>query len=638
MKNKKYKIFNYIIITVVLIIPFIYSFFYLKAYWDPYGEGNIDNLPVAIVNADKGSKGEDLVNEIKNSKKLKLSVVNSTKAEKGLYDKEYYAIINIPKDFTESMESADNTTKKHATITYSSNQKSNYLASQIINNVVSEVEKNIDNKVNSEIVGNLTETIKEVPDKLTTISTGFEELNQGTKQLQEGTTSLANNTSKLANNYNEFHIGIKNLQAGTNQLASSTKEFDSLLNGINELQTGVSTIQNGSNLYTANFSNYLTNINEVLTNTNSLANIIANTTCTKIASGSKDITEYDQNACLIATNLLQTNPTYENMNVIELLQTTGNTLETSTIELNQGINTLNNNISSLNNIEPQIKQLQTSTNKLLEGVNTISNNSSQIMTGINSLNQGAITLNNGMNTLNTNITTAKNQIDENINTTKKEITKVDGLKEYVSQPVKISNQAINEVPSYGTAFSPFFISIALWVGCLMLYIVLYYDKEERFKKLSINNSNYLQRTIYYHILATLSGILLGILLQLFLDFQITNLLLYYTSMILIANTFVAIMELLIVNFQDVGKFIALILLVLQLSASGGTFPIETVTESFRWLNPYLPMTYTIDLLRESLVTMESQLLTQNFITVFIIFIVFFIINITHDIIRNKKLK
>ena len=70
MKNKNHKFFNYVIIAAVLIIPFMYSFFYLKAYWNPYGEGNIDNLPVAIVNEDKGSKGEELVKEIKDSNRL----------------------------------------------------------------------------------------------------------------------------------------------------------------------------------------------------------------------------------------------------------------------------------------------------------------------------------------------------------------------------------------------------------------------------------------------------------------------------------------------------------------------------------------------------------------------------------------
>lgn len=55
-KVKENKLFRNIIICAVLIIPFMYSFFYLKAYWNPYGEGNIDNLPVAIINSDEGEK------------------------------------------------------------------------------------------------------------------------------------------------------------------------------------------------------------------------------------------------------------------------------------------------------------------------------------------------------------------------------------------------------------------------------------------------------------------------------------------------------------------------------------------------------------------------------------------------------
>ena len=51
--EKKKNYFKYVVLGVVLLIPFIYSFFYLKAYWNPYGKGNMDNLPIAIVNQDK---------------------------------------------------------------------------------------------------------------------------------------------------------------------------------------------------------------------------------------------------------------------------------------------------------------------------------------------------------------------------------------------------------------------------------------------------------------------------------------------------------------------------------------------------------------------------------------------------------
>ena len=163
-----------------------------------------------------------------------------------------------------------------------------------------------------------------------------------------------------------------------------------------------------------------------------------------------------------------------------------------------------------------------------------------------------------------------------------------------------------------------------------------YDKEERFGILGINNKNRLKRTLAYHALATVSAITLGILLNWLLDFKITSMPLYFVSLILIANMFIAIIGFLIENFGDVGKFIALILLVLQLAAAGGTFPIETVTKGFRWMNNYLPMKYTIALLRESLVVIEKNLLTKNMIVIIVLLVVFVVINISSDLYKEKK--
>ncbi len=634
MKNKKY--FNYIIIAAVLIIPFMYSFFYLKAYWDPYGEGNIDNLPVAIVNNDKGDNGKEIVNNIIDSKKLKISVVSEDEAMDGLYDKTYYAVINIPSDFTESINSAATTNKKHATITYSPNQKSNYLSSQIINNVVSTVEKNLDNKINSGIVDNLANNISEVPEELEVISDGFEELNNGTSKLKDGSQSINSGTLVLKDNYNKFNEGVKSLKEGTDTLANSVSGFNELTSGLNELTNGVNTLKNGSDTLTSGLNSYVSGVNDTLTYTNNLVNLINLSICPKVVNGSA--TQEETQMCAIAQGLSMTKDTTGNTTVINYLKTSGNALIQGNNSVNNGINILSNQMVNLKSVEGKISELQNGANNLLNGADTLYNSSLQIQTGINTLADGTNSLNNGLLTLNDSVRLAKEKIDSNIDSSKKELKKVEGLSKYSEEPVNIKTKEVNKVSSYGTAFTPFFISIALWVGCLMLYIVLYYDKEERFKKLSIQNKNYIQRTLYYHALASFSALILGILLQLLLDIEITNIFLYYLSIILIANTFVAIIEFLIINFKDIGKFISLILLVLQLASAGGTFPIETVTKGFRWLHNLLPMTYTINLLKESLVTIESNLLTQNIIIVFMIFIVIFIINITLDIYRKKHIK
>ena len=82
----------------------------------------------------------------------------------------------------------------------------------------------------------------------------------------------------------------------------------------------------------------------------------------------------------------------------------------------------------------------------------------------------------------------------------------------------------------------------------------------------------------------------------------------------------------------------MVILVLQLAASGGTFPIETVTKGFRFLNPMLPMTYTIRLIKETVVSIESHLLVPNLVIVFVVFIIFTSINLGINIYKEKNTK
>ena len=537
MKDFIKKYFNYIVISVVLLIPFIYSFFYLKAYWDPYGKGNIDNIPVAIVNNDNGNYGNKLIKSIKNSKKLKIKVVDDSKAKDGLDNGNYYAVINIPSDFTNNLNSASTTSKKHPTITYSPNQKSNYLASQIINSVVNAVEKNLDNEVNSKIVHNLTNNIKEVPNKLDTINDGFNKLKDGTNKLSNGSKKLVNGTNVLASNYNKFNDGVFSINNGTtslsngvkkvndgiNTLSDASSQFNSLSNGINELTNGVNNLKVGSDSYTTNYNNYVTATNTTLTYSKTLANYINSAVCPTITDPTSQQDLYQ--LCLIAQNLTTAQAQYGGINTYDYLIASGNSLKNANTQINSGINSLHNNITPLNQVPANISKLQSGLNELKSGSNELLNgayklndgsnnlytNSLKIRDGINTINNGTNTLNNGMITLDSSVLDAKDELSLKISNTRKELKKVDKLDNYSKAPIKVKTKEVNKVSSYGTAFSPLFISIGLWVGCLMMFIVLYYDKKERFGILSETNKQRIKRNAIYHLLITISSFILGIL-------------------------------------------------------------------------------------------------------------------------------
>lgn len=652
MNKKTNSWFKYVVIIAVLLVPFMYSFFYLKAYWNPYGKGNIDNLPVAVVNKDSGDKGKELIDNIKESKKLKLSIVSNDEATDGLNDGKYYAIISIPKDFTSSMNSASSTNKRHATITYSPNQKSNYLSSQIINTVVLTVEKNLDNTVNSKIVENLSDKLKAVPTQLNTISTGFGKLSEGTSQIENGASELKSGSEQLKNGINEAYNGSKTITDGVNASIENLKNDKSEAidtQTLNNIKNQVTSSVNAT--FTDTYKNaigvqavetvkaqYENNIN--LLKQGILANISAfGITDVDAYCNSSSVNPGLANYCSSYLGLVSLNNQLNDSSSV-IYQSIYNTAITSAQK--SAVQTASN-VSETVAKQVATSAKETATNKsiasltpLQEGLNNLTSGLAKLNTGSNDLYTGTVKLNEGTTTLNNSVKASKVELDNKISSTKSEMKKVDGLSKYSKTPIKAETKEVNKVSSYGTAFSPLFISIALWVGSLMLFMVLYFDKEKRFGLLGIDSKKRVKRTLAYHGLASVSGLILGILLQLLLDFSITNVLLYYVSIILIANCFLAIVEFLIETFGDIGKFIALIILVLQLAAAGGTFPIETVTKGFRWLHPLLPMTYTINLLKESLVSVENNLLTQNMLYVFIIFIVFFGLNIILNFMKQKK--
>lgn len=652
MNKKTNSWFKYVVIIAVLLVPFMYSFFYLKAYWNPYGKGNIDNLPVAVVNKDSGDKGKELIDNIKESKKLKLSIVSNDEATDGLNDGKYYAIISIPKDFTSSMNSASSTNKRHATITYSPNQKSNYLSSQIINTVVLTVEKNLDNTVNSKMVENLSDKLKAVPTQLNTISTGFGKLSEGTSQIENGASELKSGSEQLKNGINEAYNGSKTITDGVNASIENLKNDKSEAidtQTLNNIKNQVTSSVNAT--FTDTYKNaigvqavetvkaqYENNIN--LLKQGILANISAfGITDVDAYCNSSSVNPGLANYCSSYLGLVSLNNQLNDSSSV-IYQSIYNTAITSAQK--SAVQTASN-VSETVAKQVATSAKETATNKsiasltpLQEGLNSLTSGLAKLNTGSNDLYNGTVKLNEGTTTLNNSVKASKVELDNKINSTKSEMKKVDGLSKYSKMPIKAETKEVNKVSSYGTAFSPLFISIALWVGSLMLFMVLYFDKEKRFGLLGIDSKKRVKRTLAYHGLASASGLILGILLQLLLDFSITNVLLYYVSIILIANCFLAIVEFLIETFGDIGKFIALIILVLQLAAAGGTFPIETVTKGFRWLHPLLPMTYTINLLKESLVSVENNLLTQNMLYVFIIFIIFFGLNIILNFMKQKK--
>ena len=689
-KLKNGNAFKAIIFIVVMLIPLIYSFFYLKSYWNPYG--NLSDMQIAVVNLDKGkddkNQGNEFVQSLKDSDTFKICEVSKDEAQEGMKKGNYYATIEIPENFTECLESASTEDKQIAQVTYSPNQATNYLATQIVNSAVKTIELNLQSKIDKEIIANLASKLNEVPDSLQEISNGADTILNGTESLNDGIKQISDGTNTLSNSYKEFDEGVnsaytgsKSLNSGISQVSDGVetlknggKSLDSAIDqinqgadqlssqgaeGITELSTGVTDLNTGAKTLNDGVAEYVTGVNTLSENTEVFLNKLI-----KTADALGDNCDPTLKAFATQAQGFFAKDSKTNMNGFESVAVGGkkvtagsNSLYAGTQKLAKGtekLGTLTNGIQSLKTALTQVKQGTTSLNngiaKLQNGTTQLSKGSKSLETGleklssssstvdnaISTLNEGSKTAYNGSNQLVEGVKTFKTSIDEGMQDTKEQLKSLNGIEEFGENPVEFKTEEYGKVDSYGIAFTPLFLCIGLWVGALMAYVVLYYDHDERFGIFGMNAKNKILQNLIYLGLGAAEGLLTGWLLKAGLGFEVQNMALYYGSSILIGITFMSIIQFLIRNFGDIGKFLALIILVLQLAAAGGTFPIETIDKAFQAVSPYLPMTYSIKLLREVLVPTASNF-KGTYIGILVgIIAVTMLITFVVDIINKRK--
>lgn len=720
--------FKILIFIVVLMIPVIYSFFYLKSYWDPYG--NLKDVKVAMVNLDQGDKGEELIKNMKDADNtLGFEEVSSENAWEGIANDTYYAIITIPRSFSKDLESGGEENKNKAVITFTPNKRKNYLAYQIINSGLKSAENELQAKVASETAKTLANKLREVPDSLDEIIEGTGKIQDGSESLTSGLKELSDGTSTLDSKYTEFDEGINSASDGSEELVNGLKsanegiktlsigssdldegvtkineELDNadtskiidLANGIEQLNEGV----NGDSGLANGMEAYISGVNSIVNGTQALENGI-----TKYVDGQNAINEkqdkilkgivnyynglvnagMEPDATLTqlkegATQVLAAESSYDLETAGDNIKAgIGNLTDESNLAalsggekaLKNGVNKLSVGTQQLYDNSPQILSLGNSLgelkNSLLKvqgGTSKLKNGITELQSGTDKIEGGAYSLSKGLDTLNSNsrlikdslnkislgansafegsekitngMSTLRTSVEDGKKDAEKELKKLDGLEEFVEDPVEFKEESFGEVESYGVGFTPLFISIGLWVGALMLYVVLYYDQKHRFGILDHENKNKILQNCIYLGIGAIEGIITGLILKQSLGFNVSSMGTYLFECVLTGMAFLMIIQFLIRNLGDIGKFVALIILVLQLAASGGTFPVETISKGFQAFTNWLPMTYTIKIFKDCLVKTDASLIGKNTLIVLLILVCLFALNTIIEYIKLKK--
>ncbi|NJP37552.1 YhgE/Pip domain-containing protein [Alkalicoccus luteus] len=172
--------------------------------------------------------------------------------------------------------------------------------------------------------------------------------------------------------------------------------------------------------------------------------------------------------------------------------------------------------------------------------------------------------------------------------------------ELLANPVSMEEESLFPIPNYGSANAPFYTALSLWVGALLLVNLVSTnlhgpDRRPEYSERDI----YLGRMGIFLITAVLQGLVVSIGNMTILGMYSAHSIWFTVFSVLIAVIFMLMVYTLASMLGNIGKALAIVLLVLQLSGGGGTFPIEVTPSFFQTIHPFLPFTYAIDLLREA---------------------------------------
>ncbi|WP_277850895.1 YhgE/Pip domain-containing protein [Latilactobacillus curvatus] len=345
-------------LIAIVFIPFLYSIFFLKSVWDPYG--STGELPVAVVNNDQPatyngetlSAGKDMVKELKKNDQLGWRFVSAKKAQQGLKDKEYYTVVTLPKNFSANAATVLDKNPKKMQIQYKTNDSLNF-----IGEVISEMGAK---ELNAQVRETVTNAYAKVMFKqVKTAGKGFSTAAKGAKQLTDGSVTLSDGL-------NVYTAGVAQVNDGIMTMKTSVVP---LSDGVKQLADGSNTLNNGL--------------------------LLLDSKTGALASGASQL---DSGAGQLNAGLQTLN------SKTGALASGAGQLNDGAAQLNTGLKTLNSKAPDLSN---GVKALNTGASALNDGVKGYTDGASQLNGGLQELNEKSSDLSDGVDGLSDGVTALK---------------------------------------------------------------------------------------------------------------------------------------------------------------------------------------------------------------------------------------
>lgn len=466
----------------------------------------------------------------------------------------------------------------------------------------------------------------------TEVKAGLDKVAAGSEKLNAGINTAYSKMGDLANGTAQLKDGAGQLQAGLSQLNSNAS---ALTNGAAEISKGATALNSGLATLQSKLEPYMAALPEQAQQ--QLSAVLAELTkgSQNLAAGGKELANKTSTLPQAAKELyagsqrLSTGLDSANQGASALQQGLGQ-LSSAGGELKNGLGQLqagqNKVVAGMEQFGSKLGDATKGSQTLNQGLQTLSGGVTQLADGSGQLADGASKLSSGAKELSEGTVTAKDGSKEfktALNEAADESSSVkadDQTFDMMAQPLEVEKKAVNHVPNYGTGFAPYFLSLGLFVGALLLSIV--YPLVEPAIKPKNAFSWYFSKLGVLVGVGIIQALIASAILLVGLKIEVQSVPLFILFSIITSLTFITLVQFFVTCFANPGRFVAIIILILQLTTSAGTFPLELIPRPLQWFNAFLPMTYTVQGFKAAITSGNIHTLWMN-VGILAIFVLLF---------------
>ncbi len=640
------------IITIMglCLVPCCYAWFNILSNWSPYESDATGRIPVAVANNDEGTSlagieinvGDKMEEALAANDAIGWVFVESEEdAIEGVYAGDYYAAIVVPEDFSRGVLSFMNGDLTNPTIKYYENEKKNAIAPKITGKAKTALQEEVDSAFVETLAGYVADAAQvtdasglDPASMLADLSDRIADLSGDIASCitlansAAGLTNAAGNLLDVSDNFVDSTHDVfasndkllaeaeKELEkvktADTSALDEANKKIKETAESLKTFKTVVIELISAEDLaykvfLDVNRDKWVSDVDKLKSNADEQSKFLKeegftalgekfdelSATLAEISSGLSSLTE-DMDRATREAKLQEIQDNADKAialtdEIIEKIKTDiDENLETALANVRNTLSTFRSTMSSadkdLSSLSRNLGSYGSALSKLKSSINRTASDLKSLQDGAGALS-GLLANASGSELL-------------------QELSRLTGndetaVAEFLANPIKMDTEVIWPIDNYGSQMAPFYTVLAQWVGALLTAVLIKVKvkKREGLEDLRLNQW-YFGRLGLYLLVGIAQALVVSAGDLLYVRIQCVAPLRFVLLTVINGIVFMMINYALVFALDNIGLGAGVIILVLQVAGSGGTYPVEVLPGIFRTLYPFMPFRYAMDAMRE----------------------------------------